>query len=105
MRADTRGRVAELYASAERARRLGALYSETILPQANTTVASALAAYRTGSVDFMTLLDDQMTVNEYRQDLYSIEAERGQALAELEMLLGRPLFNPDGAVVASGGDQ
>jgi outer membrane protein TolC len=105
MRAETRGRVAELYASAERARRLGALYSETILPQANTTVASALAAYRTGGVDFMTLLDDQMTVNEYRQDLYALEAQRGQALAELEMLLGRPLFNPDGAVVASGGDQ
>jgi cobalt-zinc-cadmium efflux system outer membrane protein len=105
MRAETRGRVAELYASAERARRLGALYSETILPQANTTVASALAAYRTGSVDFMTLLDDQMTVNQYRQDLYALDAERGQALAELEMLLARPLFNPDDAVVASGGSQ
>jgi outer membrane protein TolC len=105
MRADTRSRVAELYASAERARRLGALYSETILPQAGTAVASALAAYRTGSVDFMTLLDNQMTVNAYRQDLYSLEAQRGQALAELEMLLGRPLFNPDGAAVASGGAQ
>jgi outer membrane protein TolC len=105
MRADTRGRVAELYASAERARRLGALYLETILPQAGTTVASALAAYRTGSVDFMTLLDDQMTVNQYRQDLYALEAERGRALAELEMLLARPLFNPDDAVVASGDNQ
>ena len=105
MRAETRGRVAELYASAERARRLGALYSETILPQASTTVASALAAYRTGSVDFMTLLDDQMTVNRYRQDLYALDAERGRALAELEMLLARPLFNPDDAVVASGDSQ
>ena len=105
MRADTRGRVAELYASAERARRLGSLYLRTILPQAHTTVASALAAYRTGGVDFMTLLDDQMTVNRYRQDLYALEAQRGQALAELEMLLGRPLFNPDDAVVATGGVQ
>ena len=105
MRADTRGRVAELYASAERARRLGELYSGTILPQAGTTVASALAAYRTGSVDFMTLLDDQMTVNRYRQDLYALEAQRGQALAEIEMLLGRPLFNPDDAALASGGTQ
>jgi outer membrane protein TolC len=103
MQADTRGRVAELYASAERARRLGALYQRTILPQAHTTVASALAAYRVGGVDFMTLLDDQMTVNRYRQDLYALEAERGQALAELEMLLSRPLFNPDGAALASGG--
>jgi cobalt-zinc-cadmium efflux system outer membrane protein len=105
MQADTRGRVAELYAAAERARRLGGLYQGTILPQAHTTVASALAAYRVGGVDFMTLLDDQMTVNRYRQDLYALEAERGQALAELEMLLSRPLFNPDEPTLASGGAQ
>ena len=105
MQADTRGRVAELYATAERARRLGELYQGTILPQAHTTVASALAAYRVGGVDFMTLLDDQMTVNRYRQDLYTLEAQRGQALVELEMLLSRPLFNPDQPSLASGGHQ
>jgi outer membrane protein TolC len=105
MQADTRGRVAELYANAERARRLGALYRGTILPQAHTTVASALAAYRVGGVDFMTLLEDQMTVNRYRQDLYTLEAQQGQALAELEMLLSRPLFNPDDASIASGAAQ
>jgi outer membrane protein TolC len=103
MRSDTRSRVAELYAGAERARRLGRLYQGTILPQAQTTVASALAAYRVGGVDFMTLLDDQMTVNRYRQDLYALDAQRGQALAELEMILGRRLFNPDDATLASGG--
>ena len=102
MRSDTRSRVAELYAGAERARRLGRLYQGTILPQAQTTVASALAAYRVGGVDFMTLLDDQMTVNRYRQDLYALDAQRGQALAELEMILGRRLFNPDDATLASG---
>jgi hypothetical protein len=53
----------------------------------------------------MTLLDDQMTVNQYRQDLFALEAQRGQALAELEMLLSRPLFNPDDAILASGGPQ
>jgi outer membrane protein TolC len=105
MQADTRGRVAELYAGAERARRLGDLYRGTILPQAHTTVSAAFAAYRVGSVDFMTLLDDQMTVNRYRQDLFALEAQRGQALAELEMLLSRPLFNPDDAMLASGGPQ
>jgi cobalt-zinc-cadmium efflux system outer membrane protein len=105
MQADTRGRVAELYASAERARRLGDLYQGTILPQTRTTVSAAFASYRVGDVDFMTLLDNQMTVNRYRQDLYALHAQRGQALAELEMLLSRPLFNPDDAVLASGGRQ
>ncbi len=105
IQADTRARVAELHASAERARRLGELYRGTILPQARTMVDAALASYRAGDVDFMTLLDDQMTVNRYRQDLYALEAEQGQALAELEMLLARALFNPDQPALASGGNQ
>ncbi len=103
MRADTRGRVAELYAAVQRSQRLSTLYRKTILPQAGTTVSSALAAYRVGGVDFMTLLDNQMTVNQYRQDLYQLEAEQGTALAELEMLLGRELFDPDAVPAAIGG--
>ena len=95
MRATTRGAVAESYADLVRARNLAVLYRTTVIPQAEATVASALAAYRVGSVDFMTLLDDRMTVNQYRQELYALEAEQGKAWAELEMLLGRPLLDPN----------
>lgn len=95
VRAETRGRVARLHAAIQRANRLASLYRGTILPQSETAVASALAAYRVGGVDFMTLLDNQMTVNRYRQELYTLQSEQGQALAELEMLLGRELLDPD----------
>ena len=95
MRASTRGSVAEAYANLVRARNLAVLYRTTIIPQAEVTVASALAAYTVGGVDFMTLLDDRMTVNEYRQELFALEGEQGKAWAELEMLLGRQLFDPD----------
>lgn len=95
MRATTRGDVTEAYARLVRARNLTVLYRTTIIPQAEATVASALAAYRVGAVDFMTLLDDRMTVNEYRRQLFALEAEQGTAWAELEMMLGRELFNPD----------
>lgn len=105
MRADTRGRVAQLYAAVRRSKQLGALYRTTILPQSRTTVASALAAYRVGGVDFMTLLDNQMTVNRYRQDLYRLDAEQGQAFAELEMLIGRELLDPDSTTPAAGETQ
>lgn len=94
MRADTRGRVAEAYANLTRARNLIRLYQQTVLPQAEATVTSSLAAYRVGSVDFMTALDNRMKVNEYRQELFLLEAEEGTAWAELEMLLGRELFDP-----------
>ena len=93
MRADTRARVTESYASLIRARNLASLYRTTILPQADAAVSSALAAYRVGDVDFMTLLDNRMTVNSYRQELFALEAEQGKAWADLEMLVGRELFD------------
>jgi outer membrane protein TolC len=95
MRAETRGKIGEAYAALTRARNLARLYQTTVLPQAEATVASALAAYRVGSVDFMTLLDDRMTVNKYRQELYTLDADQGKAWAELEMLTGRELIDPN----------
>ena len=92
MRAQTRGDVSSAYAALTRARNLATLYRGTIIPQADATVASALAAYRVGAVDFMTLLDDRMTINTYWQELHVLEAEQGKSWAELEMLLGRELI-------------
>jgi outer membrane protein TolC len=92
--AETRSRVTELYADIERARRLEALYRATILPQAEAALGAALTAYRTGAVDFMTLVEDQMTLNRYRQELFTLEAQQGMALADLEMFIGQPLVDP-----------
>jgi outer membrane protein, heavy metal efflux system len=103
MRAETRGRLGEAYVSLTRARSLARLYRTTVLPQAEATVASALAAYRVGGVDFMTLLDDRMTVNRYRQELFTLDADEGKAWAELEMLVGRALFDPNRAPVSMAG--
>jgi outer membrane protein TolC len=95
MRAETRGKIGEAYANLTASRNLAQLYRTTVLPQAEATVVSALAAYRGGSVDFATLLDDRMTVNNYQQELYVLEADQGKAWAELEMLVGRELFDPN----------
>lgn len=98
MRADTRARVAELYADFVRGRNLRALYRTTVLPQAEAAVTSSLASYRVGAVNLMTLLENQMTVNRYRQELFALEAEQGKAIAELEMLIGRELFDANSRV-------
>lgn len=105
MRADTRGRVASAFADLERARRLQQLYRATVLPQASATVQSAFSSYRVGAVDFMTLLDNQMTVNQFRGELAVLEADEGKAWAELEMLTGRELFDPlsTAPAIAAGG--
>ena len=91
MRAETLGRLGEAYAALLGARRLAALYRTTVLPQAHAASVSALASYRSGGVDFMTVVDDRMSVNRYRQELLALEAAEGRAWAELEMLVGRAL--------------
>jgi cobalt-zinc-cadmium efflux system outer membrane protein len=93
MRTETRGAVAESYANVLRARRLADLYRTSVLPQAEASVASSRAAYRVSAVPFMTLLDAQMTLNRYRQELFTLESDEGKAWAELEMLTGRVLID------------
>jgi outer membrane protein, heavy metal efflux system len=105
MQAETRARVIELAAAIRRSGRLSLLYRGTVLPQAAATVTSALAAYRVGQVDFMTVLDNQMTVNRYRTDLIALDAEGGRAVAELEMLLASSLSDAGSSNVVPGGTQ
>jgi len=93
MRADTRGRVAELVTEVERARTLRTIYAHTLLPQASATVTAARTAYQVGSVDFMTFLDAIMTAYGYRTQIIQLDAAQGQALAELEMVTARPLVS------------
>ena len=104
--ADTRADVITAYADLLRARRLTDLYRNTVLPQAEATATSALASYRVGQVDFMTVLDDRMTVNQYEQVLHQLESDEGKAWARLEALVARTLIHANStAAPASGGTQ
>ena len=90
-RSQVNARIGELLAELDRARTLVELYRAEVLPQAEANVTSSYASYRVGSVDFMTLVDAQMTVNQYRQELFVLLADYGQLVAELEMAVGREL--------------
>jgi outer membrane protein TolC len=103
MQAETRTRVVEIVAELDRVERLTTLYTGTVLPQSRTTVASSLSAYQVGAVDFMTVLDNQMTLNRYHQELIALTAERGTMLAELEMLTGRSWVDPESVTVTESG--
>lgn len=102
MRAGTRARVIEVHADLMRARRLAVLYRDTVLPQADAAAESALASYRSGTVDFMTVLDNRATVNRYREEAVALAAEEGRAWAELEMLLGQRLIEHSTIAPAGG---
>ncbi len=90
-RAQVDARIGELLAELERARTLVALYRAEVLPQADANMESAFSSYRVGTVDFMTLLDAQMTANRYKQELYTMVADYGRAVASLETTVGREL--------------
>ncbi|MDE3217317.1 MAG: TolC family protein, partial [Gemmatimonadota bacterium] len=106
MRADTRAAVITAYADLLRARRLSALYRNTVLPEAEAAANSALAGYRVGRVDFMTVLDDRLTEDQYERALRQLQAEEGKAWARLESLVARPLMDANStAAPAAGGDR
>ena len=89
--ADTRGAVRTAWERWSEAVRLEALYRDELLPQARAALAAADAAYAVGEVDFMTLLDAQMTLNRLRQEVFRLAVARGSALAGLEELTGTAL--------------
>lgn len=76
-------------ALAEQSARSTRLYRTAVLPQARLTVEAALAAYRVGRVDLLTLLDSQMTVFGYEINLAQALAAHGKALAEIDFLAGK----------------
>jgi outer membrane protein, heavy metal efflux system len=90
-RAESSARIGGLLAELEEARTLVTLYRTAILPQAEANVLAALSAYRVGQVDFLTLVEGQVAVNQHRQELHDLMADYGLLVAELEMTVGRTL--------------
>ena len=76
-------------ANAEQSLKSARLYETGILPQARLAVESSLAAYRVNRVDFLTLLDNQMTVLNYEVSYASALSSYNKALAEIELLTGK----------------
>lgn len=87
---ETLAQLIEARAEVERARRLGDLYATAILPQARASVEAALSAYRVGQVDYMTLVENQMTVNRYEIEVVRITAQYHEAMAQIASLVGTP---------------
>jgi len=89
--------VRDLHARAERAETLQRFYLEGVLPQARGALDSAAASYAVGQAEFITLLDDFLTVLSYEVE-YEVQREEAlQALAALEPLTGAVLVQPGAA--------
>jgi outer membrane protein TolC len=88
MKQDLLFRLTDNVTQAQRAEQLVAILTDAIIPQATLTLESALAGYVVGSVDFLTLLNSLLTLQENELELHSEMVEHEKAMARLEEILG-----------------
>ena len=65
-----------------------ALVSNSLLPQAELSLQSALAGYEAGKVDFASVLDAQRQIRQAKLSRIKAQAEGQARLAQIERLLG-----------------
>lgn len=83
--------VGELKAKVRAAERLVELFRDGILPQAELSFRSSLAAYQSGRGEFLSLLDAERTLRESRMGYFKNQVALMQALADLERVVGKEL--------------
>ncbi|MBI4408696.1 MAG: TolC family protein [Gemmatimonadetes bacterium] len=84
--------IASLTAQLERTRAQLLLLDQGILPQARAALASATAAYRVGRVDFLSLLDSQVTLYRHELDNHRLLGDFASILAALERAVGKEIL-------------
>ena len=70
------------------AERIMSIYRDGLIPQAETSEASAMSAYRVGKVDFQTLLSSVLDLQNLRQEYYRSLADHEIAIAKIQQVIG-----------------
>jgi len=73
---------------AQRSAQLIQLIQYTIIPQATLTFTSSQATYGVGKVDFLTLLNNLLTLQENELELHSEIAQHEKAITQIEETTG-----------------
>ncbi len=88
--------VKEQYLAARASDELLMLYSKAIVPQSALTLESSMSAYQVGSLDFLSLLTNFITVLDYETNYFEELGRYQQALVRLEELTGIELDGASG---------
>ena len=86
-------RAAQVLYEFEDSRRKRELYGDTLALKAQQLLAVSEVAYKAGTVDFLSLIDAQRTLLNFKLLYERAGADNQQRLAELEMLAGAELTN------------
>jgi outer membrane protein TolC len=80
--------IKDAYVRAQLATQLVKLLSDAVIPQASFTLEAAQAGYSVGAVDFLTLLNSLLTLQDNRLELEGETVEHAKAVARLEEIVG-----------------
>ncbi len=83
--------VKDSFVQAQRAERLVMILRDAIIPQATLALRAAQASYAVGKVDFLTLLNSLLTLQDSELELHGEMVSHEKALARLEAITGGPL--------------
>jgi outer membrane protein TolC len=84
--------IKDIWERERRGAKLIDLYKNEIIPQAQASLDSAMAGYQVGNVDFMALLDNQITLFDYQLNYHKVLTDYEKDLAEIESVVGKRLF-------------
>jgi outer membrane protein TolC len=94
-------RAARIFYEFEDSHRKRNLYGDTLVPKAQQLLSASELAYKAGTVDFLSLIDAQRTLLNFKLLYERAGVDNQQRLAELEMLAGAGLTTPAEEITAA----
>jgi outer membrane protein TolC len=88
--------VQDAFVKADSAKRLVELFKTTIVPQAEQALKSAVIAYESEKIDFLTLINSQKTLEDSKLKYFKALSDLGKSFAELERIVGVELVKEGG---------
>jgi outer membrane protein TolC len=80
--------VKDLLVKVQTAERLENLYRTTLIPQAEQSLKAAEAGYESGRVDFLSLIESQRALQDFRLDYYRAFTNFAKTISQLERAVG-----------------
>lgn len=85
------GQIDEALAEARAAQRLARMYHDSLEPQAEATLHSAVIAYENNQTDLLDLIDSQMAVIDINLAYFQSMGDFATSVADLELSVGAPI--------------
>ena len=92
MQNDISFKLNDILTKIKKEKELVVLYKEQIIPEASQSLDSNMSAYQVGRLDFLNLLNSQMTLLNYEIKFHKVMSALEKNFADLEVVVGKRIF-------------